>query len=267
MPQITVQEVVDQVAALLDAEGSEHYTFDQDYLPNINGVQDQLLSVIGQLLGARKFTEEGLRELNKVAVFQTNAYGEIDIDECLTQTGGQGQLPNPPHKLWTVVAVYPEFDSAGDTSIITIGVPPPTSLMRGGVRFIRPIKDAKRYTQEQHGMLRKNVFMQGNQTLTGEMKTYGYFIGSEKRWTALPSVGRTITIFPHTTNQRTLVAVAYLKVPSQVTAITDSIEWPESMRDLIVQMVYRRMAFKQGDGTTAYGLSSVEMNMLAQALS
>jgi len=267
MPQITVQEVIDRVAALLDAEGSEHYTFEQDYKPNINGVQDELMAVISQLLGARKFTEEGLRELNKVAVFQTNTYGEIDIDECLTQVGGTGQLPGPAHKLWTIVGVYPEFESFGSTDIITIGIPPPRSLMRGGVRFIRPLKDAKRYTQEQHAIIRRNVFLQGNQTLVNELKSYGYFIGSEKRWTALPSVGRTITIFPHTTNERTLVAVAYLKVPEQIDAITDNLEWPDSMRDLIIQMVFRRMAFKQGDGTNAYGLGSAEMGMLTRALS
>lgn len=271
MPQIAVQEVVDQVAALLDAEGSEHYTFDQDYKPNINGVQDQIVTLVDPVFGKRKFSEEGFRELNFTGCAQTDAWGGIDIDTLLLQGGGFGQW-NVAHKLWTVLAVYPEFDYGSganqflpNTGIAPLVSTPPQSMARPDIRFARATKAAKRTTQEKAALDRKNIFAPGNLTLTGDLKEWSYFFGDAHRSSTTPVPQRMLYVSPMPAN-KIVVAIAYLKVPNQVTLITDSLEWPDSMRDLFVQAVYRRMSFKQGDNTTAYQLGTAELTSLLQAI-
>lgn len=272
MPQIAVQEVVSQVAALLDAEGSEHYTFDQDYMPNINGVQDQVVTLVDPVFGKRKFSEEGFRELNFTACFQANAWGGIDIDTLLLQGGGSGQW-DVAHKLWTVLAVYPEFDYTApsgqtlpNTDITPLQANPATSMARPDVRFAEPTKAAKRTTQEKAALDKLNIFAPGNNTLVGDLKEWSYFFGDTNRASTNPVPTRMLFVRPFVAGTKPVVAVSYLKVPNRVTTIDDNLEWPDSMRDLFVQAVYRRMSFKQGDGTTAYTLGTAELTSLLQAL-
>lgn len=253
----------------LSAEGSEHYRDQQEIIPALNGAQDILVANISTLFDRNKASAAAFRELNETMCFQTSWFGEIDLDSELFHADpiiGTGTSLEPV-KLWEVVAVYPEFESTSyPTQPSTVLINPVDSLRRPDVRYSAPIKAAKRYTQEEVARLRQDPFSPGNGMLSGSLKEYGYFFGAKQRVTSTPQTGRMITIFPHPFHEFRVVAITYLKVPKRVAAITDSMQWPESMTELIVAMALRQIAYKQGDGTNLNMMTQGELSMLTQAL-
>ena len=76
---ITVQSIIDQCNALLDAEDSDRYTFDEDYKLAINNTQKWLIGLFHKIYGQTKVSEEALRELTKVGVFKASNYSRVSI--------------------------------------------------------------------------------------------------------------------------------------------------------------------------------------------
>ncbi len=62
---IAVQTVVDRMIFGLDAEGSDRYTFENDFKPAINSSVEWLQAVFNQAFADKKLTEENLRDLVK----------------------------------------------------------------------------------------------------------------------------------------------------------------------------------------------------------
>jgi hypothetical protein len=252
----------------LGAEGSDHYRDVQEIIPALNASQHLLTAALNAIFDTKKEVAEQLRELNFDAIFQTNWWGEVDLDgesdkdDPIVGTG----TDLPKHKIWTVVGVHPEFYHQGGSAPLPVTIMNPLkSFRKTSAIFKGAIKSAARSTQEKRARNTLNKFQPGNTALTGGLKEYGYFFGSTARNTINPQVGRVITIFPHTPQTFTHVAISYLKVPRDVVAITDTMEWPESMLQLIVSMALRQIAYKQGDRTDLSTLSTQESSMLLQS--
>ena len=62
------------------------------------------------------------------------------------------------------------------------------------------------------------------------------------------------------------VAIAYLKYPEPITDIGDSIEFPDTLTDLLVQKTANYISIKQGDGTTLYGVTENFVQTLLAAM-
>jgi len=84
---ISVQELTDTIASRLDANtpvdpnGSDYYTFNLDYKPAIDYATYHLTALIRSLLGSNKFSEEALRELTSIQMFQTSKYSRVNIPD------------------------------------------------------------------------------------------------------------------------------------------------------------------------------------------
>ena len=236
--------------AKLDAEGSDRYTFAQDTKFAITSALEILISIFNSAFGENKLSPECLRELTFVKIWQTNSYSRFSYNK--SDTG---------HALWTVVGIYPK-------PIVNKGVSSsPTgdkskSKYRSDLSFISSNKSCKRLSLEEWNTNSQNVFMPGNTILKGELTEYSYLDFAD--YTSASYVGNTdkyeIQIRPDVSNE--LIALAYLKYPNPITALTDIVEFPESLSTMITDIALHNLAYKQGDNTSLYSVSDRSISQL-----
>lgn len=251
---VLVQTIVDRINSKLDAEGSDRYLFDKDHKYAINETMEQLVTMFNQAFGENKLTPEALRELVKIKVWQTSMYSRVSMS-----TVDMG------HPLWSIIAVYPEPTLNKNVSG-SLEIDPAKSKIRKDVSFISSTKSAKRLTHEEWNQNSENVFMPGNTILQGALKEYAYLDFGDytsNTYTGLPAKIE-ITIRPKLAQK--LVAIAYLKYPKQVLLITDVIEFPESLTNLIVDMSLKNMSYKMGDGTTTFQITTQNISTLVNLI-
>lgn len=231
---ILVQEIANRILSALDSEDSDRYLFDQDLKPSINGAVEDLVTMINQAFGEKKLSAENFRELLYVGIWQANSYSRVAFN---SQDVG--------HELWTIDAIYPKPEV--NKRVTTF----PTqnnsvSKYRPDLSFVKSTQAAKRLTFEEWNENAQNLFSPGNTLLTGAMAEYAYLDAANYSSTTYPSSTDKIewTIRPDIPNQ--LVAIAYLKYPTPVTLISDSLEFPKSLTDLIVDLALNKIGYKQG---------------------
>ena len=74
-----------------------------------------------------------------------------------------------------------------------------------------------------------------------------------------------IEIRPYLDNQ--LVGITYLVYPKQITADTDTILYPQSMKNLLIDKALNFISLKQGDGTTLFAITEREIATLVKLMS
>jgi hypothetical protein len=261
-----------QLIARLDAEGTDSYGLNEDRITATNAAQYMLQGALNALVEKNKKLGESLRDLNWTAVFQTSLFGQVDIDTLLNTAS----INRIPHKLWTVLAVYPEFESA-EAQTLTPDPISVHSMLRQDVRFTSPIEAAKHYTQQDWANSKKDLFAPGSPLMTNtKLKEYGYHFGTRAVANTGPVANTTLTVLGTPAGKRQLVAVSYLKVPEAVKTMPllesdplytqTKLEWPESMAELLVSLTLRQMTYQVGDQTTLYQLTSEETGLLLNAL-
>lgn len=251
---ILVQAINDRMLSLLDSEQSDRYLFDQDIKPAINGAMEILITMFNEAFGANKLTPECLRELSKVKMWQCNQFSRFSIADA--DVGGS---------LWTVTAIYPNpVTNQGASS--SPPTDPSESQFRPDLSFISSTNACKRLTLEQWNTDSQNVFMPGNTILKNALSEYAYLDPNDYSSTSYTGNPNQVewTIRPNIPNG--LVAVGYVKYPTQVALITDSIEFPPALTDLIVDISLTKIATKQGDQTNLYGISSQYMTRLVSLI-
>ena len=249
---ISTQEVVDRCLSALDAEGSDRYLFEPDFKPAINYAVGWLVSVFNKGFGQDKLTEENLRDLTKVVIYRANIHSRIEVSTDTTN----------PDNVWSILAVFPE----PVTGNIYPPIPPPApinaslSQYRPDLLFIEGSEAAGRLTMEEWNEGTNNIFVAGNSIMSQSgLKKYAYL--SE---TTYDSGRSELTIKPDVAEQ--LVAVSYLKYPTPVSTISDSIEFPETITDLLVEKSLNFIAYKQGDGTNLHGVTENDIARLSQLM-
>lgn len=259
------------LVARLDAEGTDSYDLNLDRIPAINSAQRFIHTTLNSLLEKKKVPGESLRDLNYTAVFQTSLFGQVDLDLLL----GSSSINGRPHKLWTVIAVYPEFQSSARQVILPDTVATHSSI-RQDIRFVSPLKAAKRYTQSQWADMKLDKFAPGSPLMTNEkLKEYGYLFGTRAIGDG-SNQENMLSVVGVTPGQPKLVAVSYLKVPNTVPEMPDlendplyastSLEWPDSILELLLSVSANIITVKQGDGSTLNGLSAQEAGILLNAI-
>lgn len=250
---IPVQEIVNRGAAALDAEGSERYLFDQDYKPAINYANEWMVAAINKVFGVTKISGESLRELVKIKVFQANNYSRVAFDSAAVG-----------HKLWSILAIYPEPVTAPFYN----PTPNPNlalSQYMPGLSHISGRACTNRLTLEQWNDNQKNVFAPGNNTLTGDLNEYGYLDFADYSSSSYANAGVfEIEVRPTVANK--LISLAYIKKPSDVALITDSVEFPDTMLDLILEKMLNYISWKQGDNTTLYLVTDRDIARLSSLM-
>lgn len=248
---ILVNTIVSRLKADLDAEGSERYTFDQDFKYAINSGMETLIALFNDAFAKKKLTPESLRELTKIKIWQTSKYSRVNYN-----------VNDIGHPFWTIFGVYPK--PTVNKGVSSVSLPnSDDSKFRDDLSFVSSNHSAKRMNFEQWSQRRKNVFMAGNNILKGELLEYAYLDPMDYS-SASYNTSIEIEIGPEIPNE--LVAIAYLKYPTQISLITDSIEFPESLTDLISEIALNAISVKQGDGTSAYAVSERNVTKLVNLI-
>lgn len=249
---IPVQTIVDRMKFALDAEGSDRYLFDQDFKPAINSTIDFVVALFNRAFSDNKLTEENLRELIKTKVWRASTFSRIKFDSV-----------DVGDELWSIIGIFPE-------PITNVPAPPfvpaspDESKLVDEVSFISSDFDAKRLTPEQWSEGAQNIFMAGNKTLLGGLKSYAYLNFSDYSSDDY-STNEEITIRPDVSGQ--LIAMKYLKMPVKINVIGDNIEFPSLLTDLIYQKALNYISIKQGDNTNLFSITEREVNRFVQVMS
>lgn len=251
---IAVTEVVARLRSVLDDEGSERYTFDQDLKPAINSAIEDVVSIINSAMGENKLSAEKLIDLIRVGVWQANSYSRFAFNP--TEVG---------HDFWTALAIYPKpktnkknfFPAADDNNSESKFMP--------DISFVDSTQSARRLNFEQWNENQNNVFVAGNMVLSGSLQEYAYLDAADYSSTSYTSSPdkKEWTIRPSVANQ--LVAMVYVKYPTPVTLSTDSLEFPKSLTEMIVNLAAKRIGYKQGT-QSLYVASAQDIAMLVKAI-
>lgn len=251
---IQVQTINDRILSLLDSEQSDRYLFDQDIKPAINGAMEILVTMFNEAFAANKLTPESLRELSKVKIWQCNNFSRFSISD----TDIQGSL-------WTITSIYPlPVCNKGAGPIPQTD--PSASIFRPDLSFVSSQYSCKRLTLEEWNTNLENAFAPGNTLIKGGLQDYVYLDPND--YTSTSYTGNPAQI-EYTIRQpipNGLVAVGYIKYPTQVQLITDSIEFPPSLTDLIVDIALSKISFKIGDGTSTWSVSTQYMQRLVSLI-
>lgn len=250
---ISVQSVVTRIESILDAEGSDRYTFNQDYRPAINSSVEWLQAVFNKAFADKKLTEENLKELIRVVVYQTNAYSRVVLDD-----------PNLGMSIWSILKVNPKPVLYPSNSVVQVLAQPYLSKYRSDVSFIKSDFSAKRLSTEQWEQSKENIFEAGNEFFSNQFKKYAYLNPQNYTSSTYLPGGPEIEIRPEIPNE--FIGVTILKYPTPVQNISDSIEFPETLYNLVVQKALNFISMKQGDQTNLYAVSTRDVQTLVQLM-
>lgn len=247
---IAVQTIVDRLQSALDADGQgDYYLFDQDYKPAINYAIDYMVGVINTKLEGEKASLESLRELIKTRVYQASNYSRVSFDAA--------------DNVWSVLAVYPNPTVARDTGVAlpNPATTPAASYLIDGASHLSADESAKRLTLEEWNETKVNPFVSGNSILTAApFRQYAYLSFNDYSSTYQYDSVSEIEVRPTINGE--LVSISFLRYPTLVSLVTDNVEFPQSMTNLIVTLALRWIAYKQGDNTNIYSVSDRDIQAL-----
>ena len=249
---INAQTIVDRMKSVLDAEGSDRYLFEQDFKPAINSAMDWLVAVFNSAFSDKKLSEEDLRELVRTSIWQANSFSRINLNE--TALG---------YNIWTILGIFVKptvYPPLAPPALLT----PETSVFRADLSYIDSDYDAGRLTIEQWNGNKKNIFAAGNEIMQTELKSYGYLGHGDYSSSAYNAGGAEIQIRPSIAEE--FVAITVLKNPEKVNAITDNIEFPETIIDLLFQKSLNFISYKQGDNTNLYTVTAQDVSTLVKLM-
>lgn len=250
---ISVQSIVDRVESILDAEGSDRYTFNEDYKYAINSSVEWLQSVFNKAFADKKLTEENLKDLIRVAVYQTNAYSRVRLDD-----------PSLGLFIWSILKINPKPSVYPDNATVDILAEDYLSKYRDDVSFIKSNFSAKRLTTEQWEESNDNIFEAGNSKMLESFINYAYLNPQDYTSSSYAPGGAEVEVKPSVPNE--FIAVTFLKYPTPIDLITDEIEFPKSLLNLVVQKALNFISMKQGDQTNLYAVSTRDIQTLVQLM-
>ena len=142
------------------------------------------------------------------------------------------------------------------------------SLYRPELIHITSNYDCKRLTSEEWIQTKRNPFAAGNEVETNHVE-YAYI--SHIDHTTYKNTPlhvyrdyyagiNEIEIRP--VLNRELVTVIYVKTPVLVDALTDNIEFPETVTNLLYEKAMQFVSFKQGDNTNIYSVTNSDIQAL-----
>lgn len=245
---ITYAELEAVMRANLDAEGSDRYLPEQDYVPAINSAVSRAMTAIGWSLANRDGSEEALRDLTYVRVFQTNSAGGVAISD-------PALLASLGHGIWNVLGVYARPDTI-PASPSLIPVADDVSLYRDDVAWDGSGSPVERVTLEEVPVLKGNMFMSGNEVLADNPKrvTFAYYITGNASSSGYNSGTGELRVLPKSATQKSLIAISYLTTPTELTPTNYNqpgvaIEFPQSMKRTLASWALQYISWKQGDQT------------------
>lgn len=259
---IQAQTIQNRCLALLDAEGSDRYLFDPDFKPAINIVQDWVVSLFNKAFAENKISPESLRDLTRTDVFKASSASRVQLrtDDSI--------------KFWSILAVLVDLTYVQEAAALAAN---PVSGIADSyqsvwlsdnstykVTYLTHQYEADRATAEEYAQKEINPFASGSSLISNtDLKKYAYtdpgmFPGGGYSLVGSYSTAE-IEISPSIANQ--VVAIRFIKIPDEITLVTDYIEFPDSLTDLFVEKVLQFISQKQNE-VPLFQTSDAEVNKL-----
>lgn len=251
---ILAQDLRNQMAFALDAENSDHYLDDLDYIPAINASVKWLTNVVNAAYGQDKLGEEFFRDLAYSGVFQTTDTSRVSLNVF-------------PSEVWTILGVY-----ANPKTSVIAGYPPVVtpdatkSYFLSNIRHLSSSDSCKRLSVEEWSTNMNNPLEAGydGDQICDALKLYAYM--STFNYEGLNSGVNSaeIEVRPSIINGK--VTVFWAKKPSTITNLSQNIEFPNSVFQLLFDKALNYIAYKQGDQTNIYGVTTQDIQQLLSVI-
>lgn len=251
---IQVQELRNQLAFALDAEGSEHYIDELDYIPAINASVKWLTSVINAVLGKDKIGEEFFRDLTYSGVFRTDDCSRVSLDSF-------------PNEVWSILSIFIDPETREIDGQVAPTLSDDTqSYFLNHLLHKGAYQSCKRLSIEEWATSRPNPFEDGydGDQLSNCLRQYAYLNPINYENTNLGVNSKELEIRPAIVNDN--VTIFWVKKPSLVTVITDQIEFPDSVFQLLFNKALSYISYKQGDQTTINSVTREDIVSLLNVL-
>lgn len=251
---ISAQELRNQLAFALDAENSDHYLDSLDYIPAINASVKWLTNIVNAAYGQDKLGEEFFRDLAYSGVFQTTNTSRVSLNVF-------------PSEVWTILGVF-----ANPTTDTIAGYPPvPTpdvtrSYFLSDKLHLASTDSCKRLTVEEWSTNASNPFEAGydGDQICDALKLYAYLAPANYQGVNTGNKAAEIEIRPQIKNDK--VTVFWAKKPSVIISLSQSIEFPNSVFQLLFDKALSYISYKQGDGTNLYAVTAQDVQQLLTIL-
>lgn len=289
---ILVQDIIDRVAASLDAEGSGYFNFSRDYEPAINNAIEWVVSSVSPLIGTNKFPEEAFRELTTTKVWQCNRYSGFIIDPA--DIGGRDYwtilgvyakpkvvLLDAPNLATTLPGIYyseifpylgqelvnaPVVSQAYNATGINL-LQPQQSTFRPELAFVDCANMCDRITLKEWSSRQRNKFSPGYKSKVAKYIQWAYINANNYTSTIggyTLSVPREIRVSPDLS--RDLVGVTYIAIPATISSPADIIGFPQTLFVPMVQKALNYISIKENMGAQLYNITTQELLQALNAL-
>lgn len=245
-----------QLAFALDAEGSDHYMDDTDYIPAINASIKWLTAVVNSALSQNKLGEEFFREIAYSGVFQLDSNSRLTLNAF-------------PNEVWTILAVYfnPKTMVDRNERPFPPGADDTISFFRRDLIHLSAEKSCKRLSVEEWAKNKNNPLESGydGTLLCDELKQPAYlnpFNYNHVKGVVGQTHYQEIEVRPKTK----FVTVFWVKKPANIVTINDNVEFPNSCLQLLFEKALNYISYKQGDQTNIYTVSERDINDLLRLM-
>jgi hypothetical protein len=225
-----------------------------DIIPAINAAIKWLTSVVNSAYGQDKIGEEFFRELSTSGVFRTSDTSRVSLAIF-------------PSEVWSILAVYPKPVTRKITGVPAPITPDNTrSYFLNDKLHLTAETSCKRLNLEEWATNYGNPFeagYQGNQ-ICDDLKLYAYLTPINYQQTSTAYKTQELEIRPSIVNQE--VTIFWAKKPAQIVTLNDEINFPHSVFQLLFDKALNYIAYKQGDQTNLFGVTSQDINQLLNVL-
>ncbi len=170
--------------------------------------------------------------------------------------------------IWSILAIYPSISTI-PTAPTGLPADADSSSFITDVAMRKPlVPSATRLTMEEWGEKEVNPLVPGSPLITkSNLIQYAYLDMADYFADTyyLSNVSYELEIAPDIKN--TLVAMAYLKQPVDITVATDSLPFPKTMEEMVVMKTLNFLAIKDDDREDLYSISDEEITKAIQLLS
>jgi hypothetical protein len=251
---ILAQDLRNQLAFALDAEGSDHYRDDLDYIPAINAASKWATNLVSFAYGQNKISEEFFRDISYSGVFKTNNNSRVS-------------LASFPSEVWTILAIYidPTLETISNTPTPTPDIH--RSYYLSEYVHVYSNLDCKRLSIEEWAKNRENPFEAGygGDQICESLRRYAYLSPINYRPSSSElQYSQELEIRPRLVNKN--VTVFWAKRPTPITSLSQNVDFPSSMFQILFDKALNYIAYKQGDQTNLYSVSSADIQQLITSM-
>ena len=220
---ITYAELNVPISAGLDTENQTQRYLVRNRIDAINSAISRCQSAGSFALANNKGSEELLRDMTTIAIYQTNAFGALVLDD-----------PAMPWTVANVVAVYtnPDLQVPGTVNPL----PDATSQYRADLAWAGAGDPVVRYTLEQVPNVKNNASMRGNEVLAaipGRI-SHGYYENAGRVW-----------VLPKSQMGRKIVAVAQIEKFAPMVDENSTVNLPNYMTQILSSWALEYLTWKQ----------------------